>query len=160
MTNKHDSSKPSSMYDVSQPMKTVIDGKVYSTIGSMLVHELVKEQVPPFGHTEATQLYKNRLGRWFLVLRNEVYSNDSNGDLDLRDRVIPLEQEDAITWMEHHCSNKLLELMEVPEAGDPGATVSLRMPKELKIKLTTIAIQEGISLNAWCIEALKRSLPD
>ena len=146
----------SSLHDVSSPIKKVIDGKVYSTTGAMLIHELLEDGVRPFGQTQAIQLYKNRLGKWYFVARNELFHNLKNGDLDLRDRVEPCEQEDAIKWMEQHCPEKLLELLEVPEASDPSSTISLRMPKEMKIKMTTLAIQEGLSLNAWCIETLKR----
>lgn len=148
----------SSMYDISSPHKEVIDGRAYNTATSLLVHEIVEREVQPFGHAAATQLYKNRLGKWFFVMRNEVFPNPANDDADLRNRVVPLEQEDAVKWMEQNCPDKLLELLDVPEAADPSATISLRMPKELKIKLSALAIQEGISLNAWCLAALTRSL--
>jgi predicted HicB family RNase H-like nuclease len=147
-----------SQYDISLPIKKVIDGKVYSTIGAMLIHELLKEDVQPFGQTEATQLYKNRLGKWFFVVRNELFHNLINDETDLRDRVQPCKQEDAFKWMEQHCPQRILELLEVPEASDPSATISLRVPREMKIKMTTLAIEEGLSLNGWCIETLKRGL--
>lgn len=148
----------SSMHDITGPHKEVIDGKAYNTATSTLIHEIVEWGVQPLGHTEAKQLYKNRLGKWFFVVRNEQYRNPVNDNLDLRTRVVPLNQEDAAKWMEKYCPDKLLELLDVPEAGDPSATLSLRMSKELKIKLSALAIQEGISLNAWCLAALTRDL--
>lgn len=148
----------SGIYDVNRPHKEVLLGRAYNTATSLLVHELLVEDARPFGQTEAIQLYKNRLGKWFLVVRNEVFLNPANDDQDLRDRVVPLEYESAMRWMEKNCPQKIQDFFDVPEAEERGVTVSLRMPKELKGVLSTLAIKEGYSLNAWCIDALRRQV--
>ena len=149
-----------------QPVKRVIAGKAYNTETSSLLHEHLEDDEAsphrhPFGmeeHPYAEQMYRNRLGKFFLVVRNESYMNPTIDNVDLQDHVYPLDVERATKWMEDHCNSKLFELLDVPEAGDPSSTLTLRIDKILKIRLNTAAIQENISMNAWCARALEYAI--
>jgi hypothetical protein len=148
-----------------QPVKRVIDGKAYNTETSSLLHEhLEDDEASPrhtFGmeeHPYAEQMYRTRLGKFFLVVRNVSYMNPAIDGVDLQDLVYPLDVELATKWMEKHCNSKLLEYVDVPDAGEPSSTLTLRIDKILKIRLNTAAIQENISMNAWCARALESAI--
>ena len=150
-------------------MKRVIDGKAYNTDTAQLIHEYSEDEddTPhprhPFGMAQypyAVQMFRTRLGKFFLVIRNEPYKNPANDDVDLRDRIVPLERDDAIKWMEKHCNEKITDFVEVPEAGDPSTTLTLRLDKVLKILLGAAAVKDGVSLNQWCVRVLEAAVKD
>ena len=153
-------------------IKRVIDGKAYNTETAQLIHEYLEgeDDTPnprhPFGmaqHPYAEQLYRTRLGKFFLVLRHEPYRNPAiqdGGDLDLRDRIVPLEPEHAMKWMEKHCNEKITDFVELPEAGEPSTTLTLRLDKVLKILLGAAAVKDGVSLNSWCVRVLESAVKD
>jgi hypothetical protein len=153
-------------------MKRVIDGKAYNTETAQLIHEYLEndDDTPnprhPFGmaqHPYAERLYRTRLGKFFLVLRHEPYINPAiqdGGDLDLQDRIVPLEPEPAMKWMEKHCNEKITDFVEVPEAGEPSTTLTLRLDKVLKILLGAAAVKDAVSLNGWCVRVLEAAVKD
>ncbi len=149
-------------------MKRVIDGKAYNTDTAQLVHEYVEDEDSPnprhpYGmgqYPYAEQMFRTRLGKFFLVIRHEPYLNPANEDVDLRDRIVPLKQDDAIKWMEKHCNEKITDFVEVPEAGDPSSTLTLRLDKVLKILLGAAAVKDGVSLNHWCVRVLEAAVKD
>ncbi|TDF62061.1 hypothetical protein [Cupriavidus sp. L7L] len=141
-------------------LKRVVDGKAYNTATAALIHE--KELSPNDtygpGYEHCLQLYRTRLGKFFLVERNEPYWNAVSGESDLRDHLFPMNQDQATKWMEEHCNDKIESYIDVPEAGDPSTTLTLRMDKTLKILLNAAAIKEGISMNVWCVRVLAQAV--
>ena len=113
-----------------RPIKTVIDGKLYNTDTATFIHEAYDDnQDDADPHPKVEQMYRTRLGKFFLVLRNEQYWNPAIEDSDLQDRILPFEPEQAIKWMEKHCNEKITGQVEVPEAGEPSTTLTLRLDK-------------------------------
>jgi hypothetical protein len=106
----------------------------------------------------AEQMFRTRFGKFFLVLRHEPYHNPANDDVDLRDRILPLEPDQAIKWMEKYCNEKITDYMDVPEAGEPSTTLTLRLDKVLKIRLNAAAVQAGVSMNVWCVRSLEAAI--
>ena len=165
-------SLPSAPEFAGKSIKRVIDGKAYNTDTSQLIHEYLEDDDErpdprhPFGmaqHPYAEQLYRTRLGKFFFVLRNEPYKNlaiQDGGDLDFQDRIIPLQQEHAVKWMEKHCNEKITQFVDVPEAGEPSTTLTLRLDKVLKILLGAAAVKDGVSLNNWCVRVLEDAVKD
>jgi len=139
--------------------KKIIDGKAYNTATSALIHTedlpVQNDGFDPNLHPHYQQLYRTRLGKFFLVERNERYSNLVNEELDLRDNIFPMTAENAIKWMEGRCNEKIDKFIEVEEAGDPDTTLSLRISKVYKLVLESIAMKKGLSLNGLCVLALK-----
>jgi hypothetical protein len=145
------------------PMKQVIEGKAYNTATSKLIHEHSVDYDenqhnfgPEYPYTE--QLFRTRFGKFFLVVHNEAYNNPAIDDIDLRNRIVPLETDHAVKWMEKHCNDKITDYVDVPEAGEPSTTLTLRLDKVLKISLNAAAIQEGVSMNQWCVRALEAAV--
>jgi hypothetical protein len=139
--------------------KKIIDGKVYNTATSALIHtaDLAVQNTifDPDENPHCQQLYRTRLGKFFVVERNESYFNLANNELDLRDNIFPMTSVDAIKWMEDKCNEKIEQFVEVDEAGDPDTTLTLRISKGHKIVLNAIAMKKGVSLNGLCALALK-----
>jgi predicted HicB family RNase H-like nuclease len=151
------------------PLKRVIEGKAYNTETASLIHEHLDEvreedaheySFDPYQYPYAEQLFRTRFGKYFLVIRNEAYLNPANDDVELRDRLLPLDQDQATKWMEKNCSEKIFDYMVVPEAGDSNTTLTLRLDKLLKIRLNAAAIKEGVSMNLWCIQKLEAAIAD
>jgi len=80
--------------------------------------------------------------------------------IDLRDNFFPLDQDQAVNWMEKYCNEKIEKYLEVPEAGDPSTTLTLRMDKALKILLNAASIKEGVSMNVWCVRVLEQAVAE
>lgn len=145
-------------------MKRVIDGNAYNTETASLVHEYVEDyDAHPrhqFGpeYPYVQQMFRTRYGKFFKVLRNEVYLNPATEEIDLRSRIEPLEAEQAMKWMEQHCNDKIETYFEVPEAADSSTTLTLRISKLLKIRVNAAAVSEGISMSIWCERALEDAL--
>lgn len=141
-----------------KPMKKVIEGKVYSTESSTLIREEDFREQDDDPHPFVQQMYRTRLGKFFLVHRNEKFFNGNIDDVDLQDRIIPLTQEQAVNWMEKYCNNKITDYVDVPEAGEPSTTLTLRLDKGLKLKLGIAAVGAGVSMNSWCVRVLEGAL--
>jgi hypothetical protein len=143
-----------------RPLKRVLDGKSYNTETATLIHEYVpddEQQDGPHGpnpNPSYQQLYRTRFGKFFLVLRNDSFWNHAIGDSDLQDIIVPIEIDRALKWMELYCNEKIEQFLEVPEAGEPSTTLTLRMDKSLKSRLSAASITEDISMNVWCVRAL------
>ncbi len=147
------------------PKKQVINGKAYNTQTATLIHEHIDNDDAhprhPFGMAQfpyAEQLFRTRFGKFFLVLRNESYWNPAIDDSDLQDRIVPLEPEQAIKWIEKYCNEKISDYIDVPEAGEPSTTLTLRLDKVLKILLNEAAVKKGVSMNQWCVQALEAAV--
>lgn len=144
------------------PLKRVIDGKSYNTATSTLIHhvELSTHETYGPGFEHCLQLYRTRFGKFFLVERNESYLNAASGESDLRDNLFPLDQDQALKWMEKHCNEKVEKYIDVPEAGDPSTTLTLRMDRALKNLLNAAALKEGVSMNVWCVRILEEAVAE
>ncbi len=147
-----------------RPLKRVIDGKAYNTETATLIHEEdlpdVDANFDTFGpdSEHCVQLYRTRFGKFFLVERNEAFMNLATEEVDFRDSIYPLEQEDAMKWMEKYCNDKIERYLDVEEAGDSSTTLTLRMEKITKVLLGGAAAKEGVSMNAWCVRALQEAV--
>jgi predicted HicB family RNase H-like nuclease len=124
--------------------KRIIDSKTYNTETATLL-----------GHWESTDypaeeaLFKTRHGAYFLYKFLETVPDE---------RIEPLAPEAAQKWMEQHCRAELIEAEfgEMPEAGDPEARITLRIPETLRKRLAAIAEDRKQSLNAWIQRCLER----
>lgn len=124
--------------------KRIIDGKTYNTetatqLGRWQVDEPPREET----------LFKTRHGAYFLHVFLDMVPDE---------RIEPLEPEGAQKWMEQHCHPDLTEAEfgEMPEAGDPEARITLRIPETLHRRLAAIAKDRKQSLNAWIQRCLER----
>jgi hypothetical protein len=143
------------------PLKRVLDGKSYNTETATLVHEHIAEDELQAGNPNGPnpnpsyqQLYRTRLGKFFFVLRNESFWNHAIAESDLQDRIVPIELDRAVKWMAEHCNEKIEQFIDVPEAGDTSATLTLRMDAALKSNLNFAANKDGVSMNSWCVRTL------
>ncbi|KLK91004.1 hypothetical protein AA309_22780 [Microvirga vignae] len=141
-----------------KPIKKVINGKSFNTATSEMIHEecFAERDDDPYPYCEA--LYKTRYGAYFIVKYNEEYYNPHNEEIDLRDAIEPLPKEKAMAWLEKYNNKKIYDYFDVEEAGDEDTTLTLRMSKSLKKRLSEAAIDADQSLNAWCVKTLQRVL--
>jgi hypothetical protein len=125
--------------------KRIIDGKTYNTETATLLgrHE---DDGAPFEYA----LFKTRHGAYFL---HELCQ------ADMRDEIRPLTPDEAQAWMEKHCAADVFEAEfgEMPEAGDPEARITLRIPESLRKRIAAIAEARNQSLNAWILRCLERA---
>ena len=136
-------------------IKAVIDGKLYNTETATFIHEPSDDTAP---NRRVEQMYRTRLGEFFLVVRNEQYWNPAIQEADLQDRIFPLEPEQAIKWMKKHCNDKITGHVDVPEAGESSTTLTLRLDKGLKVLLESAAAKNSMSLSLWCVQALQAAV--
>ncbi len=129
--------------------KRIIDGRTYNTETASLLGRWASNDYPL---EEA--LLKTRHGAYFLFVSSEVS--------DPEEEIRPLELEAAQEWMEKHCRAELYEAEfgEMPEAGDPEARITLRIPETLRKRLAAIADNRKQSLNAWIQRCLERCATD
>jgi HicB family len=122
--------------------KRIIKGRTYNTETATLLGRWEEDDAPL---EEA--LFKTRHGAYFIFR-----------DWNYEEEVRPLEPEAAQEWMEEHCRADLIEAEfgEMPEAGDPEARITLRIPETLRKRLAAIADDRKQSLNAWIQRCLER----
>lgn len=125
--------------------KRIIDGKTYNTETASLLGRWEPEDLP-LEHA----LFKTRHGAYFLHTLKQS---------DLEEFIEPLEPEAAQRWMERHCSAERIEAEfgEMPEAGDPEARITLRIPETLRKRVAVIAQERNQSLNAWLQRCIERA---
>lgn len=123
--------------------KRIIDSKTYNTETASLLGQWEAEY--PFEQA----LFKTRYGAYFLYELDDSVPGE---------RIKPLEPHEAQEWMEDHCRAELIEkeFGEMPEAGDPEARITLRIPETLRKRLANIAEDRKQSLNAWIQRSLER----
>lgn len=128
--------------------KRIIDGRTYNTETSTVLGQWEADDAPI---EEA--LFKTRHGAYFLWITEQQ---------DYRELIRPLSAEAAQKWMEEHCRSELLEAEfgEMPEAGDPEARITLRIPETLRKRIAAIAEDRNQSVNAWIQRCLERSIED
>lgn len=126
--------------------KRIIDGKTYNTETATLLGRRDPDSGP---YDEA--LFKNRHGAYFL-------HTEHCGDLT--EGIRPCGFEEARQWMEQHCSTERTEAEfgEMPEAGDPEARFTLRLPESLRRQAANSAEKRGQSLNAWMLRCIERGV--
>src|SRR5579863_6272444 len=107
--------------------KRIIEHKTYNTETASL---LGRWEADDFPLEEA--LFKTRHGAYFLHMLLDTMPEE---------RIKPLEPDAAQKWMEEHCSAELIEAEfgEMPEAGDPEARITLRIPETLRKRLAAVA---------------------
>lgn len=125
--------------------KRIIEGKTYNTETATLLGRWEPDDAP---NEEA--LFKTRHGAYFLY----VFLSDSPDE-----RIFPIEPEIAQRWMEQHCRADATEAEfgEMPEAGDPEARITLRIPETLRRRIATLAQERNQSLNAWILRCIERA---
>jgi hypothetical protein len=125
--------------------KRIIDGKTYNTETATLLGRWESIDLPI---EEA--LFKTRHGAYF-----SYFYLDTEPD----EKIIPLSPEDAQKWMERHCRAELIEAEfgEMPEAGDPEARITLRIPDTLRKRIAALAQDRNQSLNAWILRCIERA---
>lgn len=125
--------------------KRIIEGKTYNTeTATRLGH---RDDDGPWIET----LFKNRFGAYFLHAECEV---------ELKEDIIPLSQLEAQGWMEKHCNVERVEAEfgEMPEAGDPEARFTLRLPESLRRRAAALAERRDQSLNAWILRCIENGI--
>lgn len=123
--------------------KRIIDGKTYNTETATLLGRWVPVNLP-----FEESLFKTRHGAYFLYREDET---------DLDELIEPLDSEKAQTWIAKNCSASVweAEFGEAPEAGDPEARITLRIPETLHKRIAAIAESRQQSLNAWILRCLE-----
>jgi len=125
--------------------KRIIDGKTYNTETATLLGRWEPDDSPI-----EQALFKTRHGAYFLY-----FFLDTEPDQG----IAPLEPEAAQKWMEQHCRAEMIEAEfgEMPEAGDPEARITLRIPETLRKRVAVIAQDRNQSLNAWILRCIERA---
>lgn len=132
------------MADQTIRCKRIIDGRTYNTeTATLLCSREYDDGTEEF-------LFKTRHGAYFL------YVDFPNRP---EERIVPLVIEDAQKWTERNCTAAIYEAEfgEAPEAGDPEARFTMRMPETLRRRIATIADRNKQSLNAWIVQCLERA---
>jgi hypothetical protein len=126
--------------------KRIIDGKTYNTETANLLGRWESGDEPL-----EQALFKTRHGAYFLY---------SFLDIEPDEWIKPLGPEAAQTWMEKYCRADFVEAEfgEMPEAGDPEARVTLRIPETLRKRIAAIAQEKNQSLNAWILRCIERTI--
>lgn len=103
---------------MSEPLtlKRVIDGTVYDTATSMLVHEHSgygeKSNVPKSLQTYS-QLFRTCEGQFFVAYHRPVILNEKTKKKEIIDDMIePCEVWYAVCWLQKRCPSKLVERQE------------------------------------------------
>ncbi len=125
--------------------KRIIDGKTYNTETATLLGRWKCEE------PREEALFKTRHGAYFLYVFLEIDYPE--------EWIAPVEPEAAQKWMEQYCRADLIEAEfgEMPEAGDPEARITLRIPETLRKRIAIIAQQRNQSLNAWILRCIERA---
>ena len=128
--------------------KRIIDGRTYNTETAILLGQWEADDEPI---EEA--LFKTRHGAYFLYA-----FLDSEPD----EWIVPQTPEEAQRWMEEHCRPELTEAEfgHMPEAENPEARITLRMPETLRRRIATIAEERDQSVNAWLLRCVERCVED
>jgi hypothetical protein len=140
-------------------MKRVIDGVTYDTNTSTRVAtaEVLEEEFR--GRPEERRkyvLYKTRGGAFFVHVHTETSRQNMRGDWEAVESHVfePMTYDEAHEWVMSGQVELLDEdaIASPPEAvaeAETAATVYLRMPTSLKVRVEKLASEEGLSLNAW-----------
>jgi len=125
--------------------KRIIDGKTYNTETATLLGRWEPSDSPI---EEA--LFKTRHGAYFRYMYLDTEPDE---------QIQPLAPEFAQRWMEQHCRAELIEAEfgEMPEAGDPEARITLRIPETLRKRIAAVAQDRNQSLNAWILRCIERA---
>jgi hypothetical protein len=123
--------------------KRIIEGRTYNTETATLLGGYESDDSP-----DEESLFKTRHGAYFLHVFRETGPDEW---------IHPLSPEAAQKWMEKNCSAEKTEAEfgEMPEAGDPEARFTLRIPETLRKRIAMLAETREQSLNAWiqrCLE--------
>lgn len=126
--------------------KRIIDGKTYNTETAVLLGKYESE----YSDREET-LFKTRHGAYFLHTVDENFPYEG---------IKPLTMDEAQKWVEDNCSADVYETEfgEAPEAGDPEARITVRIPETLRRRIAALAEAQEQSLNAWIQRCLERCL--
>lgn len=129
--------------------KRIIDGRTYNTETATRLWSYEPDEGPPIEDV----LYKNRYGAYFLYYLDEHFSHIP------KEVIKPLEPNEAQEWLEKYCwKTEVLEAEfgEMPEAGDPEARITLRVPQTLRIHIAALAKDRQQSLNAWILRCVEQ----
>jgi predicted HicB family RNase H-like nuclease len=127
--------------------KRIIGGKTYNTeTATLLGHWQPIDCPDPFGEA----LFKTRHGAYFLWSYNPSH--------DFEEAIKPQTPQEAQAWMESNCTAEMTEseFGEMPEAGDPEARITLRVPDTLHQRIAALAEAQKQSLNAWILRCVER----
>jgi hypothetical protein len=135
------------MADQTIRCKRIIESKTYNTETSTLLSSREYDD----GTTE--YLFKTRHGAYFIYVDLPNIPDE---------RIVPQSPEEARKWVEENCSPEIYEAEfgEAPEAGDPEARFTMRMPETLRKRVAAIAERNKQSLNAWIVQCLERAASD
>lgn len=124
--------------------KRIIGGRTYNTETSTLLGWYEPDEAFEYA------LFKTRHGAYF---EHALYQPDGS------EYIKPLTAEEAQKWMEKNCSPEQYEAEfgEMPEAGDPEARITLRIPESLHKRVAGIAESRRQSLNAWLLRCIERA---
>jgi predicted HicB family RNase H-like nuclease len=134
--------------------KRIIGGKTYNTETSTLIAS--HEDVDGPGITG--HLFKTRHGAFFLYW----FDDGAYFSAVPQEHIKPLTDEEAEAWVEKNAPPEVYEAEfgEAPEAGDPEARITLRIPETLRKKAARKAEEQGQSLNAWILRCLERGVSE
>jgi len=146
----------------STELKRVVDGIAYNTTTSQFVHEHPEDDASGSSETgvrkSCVQLFRTRTGQFFLAMRRPAILIEGVGKQVVDDMLVPIGAEHAMRWLGKHCPAKINELQELSGSDGTSTTFSLRMDESLKRALVLNAGMQKMSLNAWCVQALEKTL--
>lgn len=126
--------------------KRILEGRTYNTETATLLGRYESS-----GGPWDEGLFKTRHGAYFLY---------AEAAADLGEVITPMAPKEAERWMERHCSAERIEAEfgEMPEAGDPEARFTLRLPESLRKQAASLAEIRGQSLNAWILRCIEQGV--
>lgn len=154
--------------------KRIINGQTYNTDTATLIARAETNFISHSderqgAHTEV-KVYQTRGGAFFLYTFSEAPRKDRNGNeqLVVVDNVFePMTREEVEEWVKNEgYYNYHIELLsptfgEPPEAAGeavPAASLYIRVPTSLKVRIEEAAEADKLSVNAWAMRCMEACL--
>ena len=150
--------------------KRIIKGQTYNTDTAMLIARAEQDFNDGSniqGHHAEVKVYKTRGGAFFLHTFSDAPRKDRNGEyrVVVEDKLDPMTREEVGEWIKNAgYLDYQIELLS-PTFGDPpeatgeavpAASIYIRVPTSLKVRIEEAAEANNLSVNAWamrCMEA-------
>jgi hypothetical protein len=141
---------------IREHVSRVIDGKTYNTRTALNCH-MHTESKDEYGVPHLIELYRTRHDQYFLVEHNIPHPSMDAEKRGLIDVLTPITLEQAEGWVEKYCPWRKEKIFASSCEADT-TTLTLRIDKMTKAQLIAQAAKYNLTLNAYCLLKLEKSL--
>jgi hypothetical protein len=151
--------------------KRIINGQTYNTDTATLIAQAEQDfpansSTGPEGDHAEVKVYQTRGGALFLYTRSQMTRRDRNGNWRPVEENLfePMTREEVEDWVESAgYLDYQIELFhptigEPPEAtveAEPAASLYIRVPTSLKVRIEEAAETAKLSVNAWAMRCME-----